>query len=150
MPPSEILFFNHEVKTRTFDKEIIKKWLLQIAGNHHKKIESIQIIFCSDEYLRLIGMQFLNHDYYTDIVTFHYEKEGEPIEGELYISIDRIKENAKNFRVKTEQEKRRVIAHGMIHLLGFDDEKPQERHEMTLLENEYLQDLERMLTKSST
>ena len=150
MSAQKILFFTHEVKAPTQHKEIIQKWLVKTAGKHGRKIDCVQIIFCSDEYLKGLGKQFLNHDYFTDIVTFHYEETDKPIDGELYISIDRIRENARRFKVKTEQEKRRVIIHGLLHLLGFEDQKEEEKLQMTMLENKYLQDFDKMLDKSST
>jgi probable rRNA maturation factor len=150
MLAQEILFFSHGVKVKTLHKEILKDWLLKTAEIHHSKIESISIIFCSDDYLRRINNQFLKHDYYTDIVTFHYENNDEPIVGELYISIDMVRENAKKFKEKTENEKRRVIIHGLLHLLGYKDEKLEEKQKMNCLEDKYLLVLKKMLSTSST
>ena len=150
MPEKKILFFSDEVKDRTLHKQKIREWLDKTAAKHHKKIRSIHIIFCSDDFLLNINKQYMNHDYYTDIVTFHYGEKKEPLFGELYISIDTIRENAKKYKVKTEFEKRRVIIHGLLHLLGFEDKNPEEKEIITSLENNYLEDFERMLNNSST
>lgn len=150
MSAKEILFFSHEVKVRTQHKEIIREWLDKTAKKHNHKIGSVHIIFCSDEFLRKMNKEYMNHDYYTDIVTFHYEEKKSTLAGELYISIDRIRENAVKFNIQRENEKRRVIIHGLLHLLGFNDENREEKKMMTTLENKYLRDFEQMLTKSST
>jgi len=150
MSAKKILFFSHEVKVRTQHKEKIREWLDKTAKKHHHNIDSVHIIFCSDEFLRKINKEYLNHDYYTDIVTFHYGETESTLSGELYISIDRIRENAVKFNIKREDEKRRVIIHGLLHLLGFNDENREEKEKMNALEDKYLLHFEQMLTKSST
>ena len=150
MQAKEILFFSHEVKVRTQHKEIIREWLDKTAKKYYHNIGSVHIIFCADEFLRKMNKEYLNHDYYTDIVTFHYGEKESTLAGELYISIERIRENAVKYKIKTEDEKRRVIIHGLLHLLGFNDENREEKEMMTALENKYLLDFEQMLTKSST
>jgi probable rRNA maturation factor len=150
MSAKEIIFFSHEVKTRTLHKEKIKEWLDKTAVGYKRKIGSLHIIFCSDEFLRKMNKEYLKHDYYTDIITFHYGEQKKTLAGELYISIDRVRENAGNLHINTEQEKRRVIIHGLLHLLDFNDEKSEEKERMTSLENKYLHDFERMLNNSST
>jgi len=150
MPAKEILFFTHEVKTRTLHKEKIIDWLNKTAGKYSCRIESIHIVFCSDDYLRKINKDYLNHDYYTDIITFDLGEKKTAVVGELYISIDRIRENAEKLCLQKEYEKRRVIIHGLLHLLGFNDITPSEKEMMTTLENRYLLDFEQMLTNSFT
>lgn len=95
----------------------------------------LNYVFCSDEYLLQINRQFLNHDTYTDIVTFDLSESGEDLSGEIYISVDRVKENAAKFGVSYVNELHRVIFHGALHLCGFGDKKPADKQEMRLQED---------------
>lgn len=101
------------------------------------QIGNISYIFCTDSYLLSINKQFLKHNYFTDIITFDYT-EAKTIKGEIYISIDRIKENAETFKVLFKDELFRVMIHGMLHLIGYDDKTPALKKIMTQKENEYL------------
>jgi len=145
-----ILFHAADITFNLKRKNIFRKWIISEILNYSLKPGNINIIFCSDEYLLGLNRKYLNHDYYTDIVTFHFEEKESTLTGELYISIERIRENAVKFKIKTEEEKRRVIIHGLLHLLGFNDENREEKEMMTALEDKYLLDFEQMLTKSST
>ena len=98
----------------------------------------INCVFCSDEYLGEINKKYLGHDYYTDIITFDHKDTEDNVEGDLYISAERIKENAKNFGVKTEEELIRVIIHGVLHLIGYEDKSKKEKMIMTQKENKYI------------
>ena len=102
-------------------------------------LEQVQYIFCSDEYLLDINQQYLNHDYYTDIITFPLNRQKASIVSDIYISVDRIRENALNYAVSFEQELYRVIAHGMLHLCGYQDESEAEIKLMRSKEDHYLQ-----------
>lgn len=119
-------------------KRIIKSWLKELIHIHAYKCGAINIILQSDEELLALNQQSLRHDYYTDIITFNYNT-GKLIHGDLFISIDRIKENALNFASSTEEELRRVMAHGVLHLLGFNDKKTSEQKIMRQKEEEALQ-----------
>jgi len=108
---------------------------------HKEQIEfqlpPISYIFCSDEYLLDINKTYLDHDYYTDIITFPY-KQGKEIESDIFISIDRIKENAQSYGVTFDDELLRVIAHGVLHMVGYGDKTDEQQIEMTKMENQAL------------
>ncbi len=99
---------------------------------------SVNIIFCDDDFLLEINKAYLKHDYYTDIITFNLAEPNAPIQGEIYISVDRIKDNAADSGVSFENELHRVIFHGVLHLCGLDDSTPRNKAEMTGLENKLL------------
>ncbi len=101
-------------------------------------LESLNYIFCTDEYLIEVNQQFLQHDYYTDIITFDLSEQGGPIVGEIYISIDRVRDNARANATKVYEELHRVIFHGALHLCGYKDKKPAEIREMRAKEDYYL------------
>lgn len=111
-------------------------WLEKIAAGHHRSVEDIQYIFCDDDYLIEINRQYLNHDDYTDIITFPYSKKGEPIQSEIYISTERVKENAQKFGVSFHMELLRVMAHGLLHLIGYSDKDEDGALEMRKAEDE--------------
>jgi rRNA maturation RNase YbeY len=135
----------HEQQTRFHveQKRIVKSWIKQIIDNHQKKTGDINIILCSDEELLKMNQEVLDHDTYTDIITFNYNH-ANIVSGDLFISIERIQENASKFAVSTEEELRRVMIHGVLHLIGFNDKKDNERLEMRRKENESLSLLEKM------
>lgn len=115
----------------------ITQWIQKIVQHHQAEITEIQYIFCDDDYLLKINQDFLQHDYYTDIITFD-NSVGKKIEGDIYISTDRVKENALEYNVPFEEELNRVLIHGILHLLGFKDKTDEEQNYMTQKENEAL------------
>ena len=120
-------------------RRLLKKFIIQLFIKEKKSLQSIDIIFCSDEYLLEINKQHLQHDFYTDIITFDLsEFPSNPIIGELYISIDRLKDNASLRDEKFSTELLRVIFHGLLHLCGFKDKTPREIKTMRQKEGEYL------------
>lgn len=122
------------------NRTILKNWIKRTIERNNKQLGEISYIFCSDEQLLEINKEFLNHDYYTDIITFDYS-EADIVSGDLFISTDRIKDNAKTLNVSYQEELHRVIIHGILHLLGFKDKTDEESQNMRLLENECLSDL---------
>lgn len=118
--------------------EEINNWLLHSIAIEKKELSSINYIFCSDEYLHKINIEYLNHDYYTDIITFDNSEDEDKIEGDIFVSIDRIKDNADNAGVPLIKELRRVMIHGVLHLIGYNDKTDDEQKVMTQKENEYL------------
>lgn len=120
-------------------RKLLKAFLLDLIVNEKKKLSSLNIIFCSDEYLLEINKSYLNHNYYTDIITFDL---GHPtsnkIYGEIYISVDTVRSNAKRFSNSIKIELHRVIFHGVLHLCGYNDKTEQEQEQMTVKENFYL------------
>ena len=124
---------NCSFKKRT----ILKQWIKTIVENNKKEVGEISYIFCSDEQLLEINKEFLNHDYYTDIITFDYS-ETDVVSGDLFISIERIKDNAKTLKTSYQEELHRVIIHGVLHLLGYKDKTEEESENMRKLEDECL------------
>ena len=125
---------NLKIKNKTKVRSLIKSLCLK----ENKKLGFINCVFCSDEYLVEINKKHLKNDYYTDIITFDHKEAEDNVEGDLYISAERIKENAKNFRVTTEEELVRVIIHGVLHLIGYKDKSKKEKVIMTQKENKYI------------
>ncbi len=119
------------------DKDALVSWIKSAIENEQKKMGNITYIFCSDEYLWDMNKQFLNHDYYTDIITFDYVKDN-VISGDLFISYDRIKDNAEKFNVLRETELLRVMIHGVLHLVGYDDLTDEDEIEIHKREDFYL------------
>ncbi|WP_258100095.1 rRNA maturation RNase YbeY [Marinoscillum pacificum] len=116
-----IQFFAEEIDFELANQSQISEWLVNIATTHDAEIETINYIFCSDEYLLSINQQYLDHDYYTDIITFDNSVEGSPILSDIFISIDRVQDNADQQDSSFDNELHRVLAHGLLHLLGFKD-----------------------------
>lgn len=116
-----IQFFAEEIDFELANQSQISEWLVNIATTHDAEIETINYIFCSDEYLLSINQQYLDHDYYTDIITFDNSVEGSPILSDIFISIDRVQDNADQQGSSFDNELHRVLAHGLLHLLGFKD-----------------------------
>lgn len=118
-----ILFFVEDCKFDLSKKLKRKKWLNTIAEAEGFKIKELNFIFCSDEYLYQINVNYLQHDTYTDIITFDNSEKENEIEGDIFISIDRVQENAAQFNISEEEELNRVLSHGLFHLLGYQDKK---------------------------
>ncbi|MBK9109883.1 MAG: rRNA maturation RNase YbeY [Saprospiraceae bacterium] len=134
MPPASNIQFDFQCETFEIPERKWKEWINKMIKLHGKKPGNINIIFCDDLYLLNMNKQFLGHDYFTDIITFPLAND--KIEGELYISIDRVIDNAPKFNQDVEQEKLRVIIHGILHLLGFKDKTKAEQKQMRELEEE--------------
>ncbi|MFD2521352.1 rRNA maturation RNase YbeY [Emticicia soli] len=117
----------------------LKNWLKSVLEAEGFVLGDINYVFCSDEYLLKINVEYLDHDYLTDIITFDNSEDEELIEGDIFISIDRVVDNAKTFRVSTEHELRRVLVHGVLHLCGYLDKTDEEEKLMREKENHYLQ-----------
>ena len=112
--------------------------VLSIAAAENKPVYELTYIFCSDEYLRQINMEHLDHDYYTDIITFDNAEDEHRLEGDIFISLDRIRDNANILGVTFEHEFHRVLAHGLLHLIGYGDKSPAEEQQMRAKEDFYL------------
>ena len=112
-------------------------WLENLLQNEEKKTGKIVYIFCSDEYLLEVNRQYLNHDYYTDIITFDYVK-GKTVSGDIFVSLPRIFENAEMHNTSTDKELHRVLAHGLLHLSGYKDKSEEEQIIMRGKEDFYL------------
>jgi probable rRNA maturation factor len=118
-----INFFSEDIKFELPQKLKRKAWLKEIAKEESFKISELNYIFCSDEYLHQINLDYLNHDTFTDIITFDNCEKKNVIEGDIFISIDRVNENAQKHKIDQSTELSRVISHGLFHLLGYKDKK---------------------------
>lgn len=137
-----IEFFEADIIYQLDSPEDIRLWLTNLVTEEKCGIEKIQYIFCTDEYLLGINKQYLNHDCYTDIITFPLTKSHTAIQSDIYISIDRVTDNAKSYKVSTTQELHRVIAHGLLHLCGYGDSSDEEKKIMRGREDYYLSKLQ--------
>ena len=117
--------------------ENCSEWIKKLILNEEKKVGNINYIFCDDEYLLKVNQDFLNHDYYTDIITFDYVK-GKTISGDIFISLPRISENASPLSSGFEKELLRVLAHGVLHLCGYKDKSDEEQKTMRAKEDFYI------------
>jgi rRNA maturation RNase YbeY len=117
-----IRFVKNGIRFRMPDKILVSRWIDKVAKKEEYQIESLDFIFCTDSFVHKLNKDFLNHDYLTDILTFNLnEGRGKKISGDIYISIDRVRENALIFKTTFTQELLRVIIHGVLHLMGYDD-----------------------------
>ncbi len=130
--------FHASVKVKTPSKKKLCSWLAVIASSEKKKIKKLVYNFCSDEELLQINQQYLKHNTYTDIITFDYS-EKDSISGEIYISAERVAENATKEKVLFEEELLRVIAHGLLHLCGYEDKSAAHKKAMRIAENKAIQ-----------
>ena len=119
-------------------KQFNNKWLRMVAESEIKRIGDISIIFCSDNYILDVNMKYLQHDYFTDIITFDYCVKN-ILSGDLFISIDTVRDNAEFYKTEFNDELNRVIVHGLLHLIGYDDHTPEEQKIMREKENYYLE-----------
>lgn len=126
-------FYNNDYSLDNESK--YTEWIINIFKDEEAELKELSYVFCSDDYLLKINQDYLHHNTYTDIITFDYSEDG-GIKGEVYISIDRVKDNARIFDVDFESELLRVMAHGVLHLLGYGDITVEEKEVMRRLENE--------------
>lgn len=115
----------------------LKSWIISVISIEDFCYEEINIVFTTDEYLLELNKKYLNHDYYTDVLSFDYST-GRSISGDIFISVDRVKENSVTYNVDYADEMDRVILHGILHLIGYGDSLPEERIIMKRMEDEYL------------
>ncbi len=134
---SKIDIFFEDTKPIKFKKSVLKKHIKSLINNELKKTGIISIVFCSDEYLLEMNKKYLEHDYYTDIITFDYV-ENDIISGDLFISIDRVKDNSERFNTTFLNELTRVVFHGVLHLAGYKDKTTPDQQVMRGKENFYL------------
>ncbi|MEO6902349.1 MAG: rRNA maturation RNase YbeY [Bacteroidia bacterium] len=139
-----ITFCTQDVAFNLKKKTLLKEWMLSVIEKKKRKAGNISFIFCSDAYLLTINKQYLNHATYTDIITFDYSKENTkiPIHGDIFISVERVFENAKTFNKTPENEMHRVLIHGILHLIGYTDKTKIAKAEMTKQENSCLKILD--------
>ncbi len=131
-----IYFFSEEIHFELKEKLNRKRWLKNIATKAGFKIKELNYVFCSDEYLYQMNLEYLNHETYTDIITFDNSEKEFDLSGDIFISIDRVNENAKTHNQEIETELSRVLAHGLLHLMGYKDKTKEESTLMRQKEEE--------------
>lgn len=144
---NDITFSIEDVAFLLEDEKILYKWLRLLIERMEKELHSLNFIFCSDEFLYKLNVEFLDHDTLTDVITFYYSPQP-VINGEIYISIDRVKENASKYKVSFLNELHRVMAHGLLHLIGFGDKSEEDIVLMRNKENEALELLTSMFNET--
>ncbi|MFY9309969.1 MAG: rRNA maturation RNase YbeY [Bacteroidia bacterium] len=139
-----ISFRTEDIKFSLKQKTVIKNWIIAVIKKKKRIPGELSFIFCSDAYLLGINQQYLNHNTYTDIITFDYSKESKalPISGDIFISVERVRENATKYSTTFENELNRILIHGILHLLGHKDKTKADKDEMTRQENSCLRMLQ--------
>jgi rRNA maturation RNase YbeY len=127
--------FNYETNFILDNEEVFASWLSNVILSENKKEGEINYIFCDDEYLHKINLEYLNHDTLTDIISFDYSM-GNELNGDIFVSIERVKDNANDFKVSFEDELRRVLVHGLLHYCGYKDKSIEDESMMRSKEDE--------------
>jgi rRNA maturation RNase YbeY len=132
-----ITYYTEDTSFAFKEKRLTNRWLKLVAESEIRRLGDISIIFCSDSYILDVNMKYLQHDYFTDIITFDY-CEGNRLSGDLFISVDSVRENASFYGTEFADELNRVIVHGILHLIGYDDHAEEDIAVMRAKENYYL------------
>ena len=136
-----IYFFKEDYEYSLKNESRVIEWIITVIQKEEKLLENINYIFCSDDYLLKINRQYLKHDSFTDIITFDHSDSHEIIDGDIFISVERVKENSKMFNKTLQNELCRVIIHGVLHLIGYVDKTTEDQQKMRELEDKYLNEL---------
>ena len=139
---SSIRFYNDCNLEISYDTDKLKKIILYIFNEEKSKLDEISVIFVNRNKLSKLKKEYFNKDQYTDVMVFNLENENSPIEGEVYISIDDVRLNSKEYNVTFNKEFKRVLIHGILHLIGYNDDSEIAKQKMTKLEDKYLQEYE--------
>ena len=134
---TEITYLAQQTELPIFNQLAVNEWIKQVARNHNRVVGPLTYIFSSDDRIIEVNRQFLNHDYFTDIITFDYSSH-KRISGDMFISLDTVKSNAELFQRAYNEELMRVVIHGVLHLCGINDKGPGEREIMEAHENDAL------------
>lgn len=132
-------FFSEDVPFELPEKLRRKRWLKELVASSGFRIKELNYIFCSDEYLYQMNVDYLNHNTYTDIITFDNSEKAGELEGDIFISVDRVRENATTLKVEEATELTRVLAHGLLHLMGYKDKSKEEASLMRSKEEEAIE-----------
>ncbi|MDP4262469.1 MAG: rRNA maturation RNase YbeY [Bacteroidota bacterium] len=135
---SKVYFFFDKITVSLKNRKILKRYIELIFQKEGKKLDCLNYIFCSDARLRQINKDYLKHDYYTDIITFDLSEPGSPVSADIYISVERVKENAEKLGISFNNEVHRVLFHGVLHLCGFGDKNEREVKRIREKEDFYL------------
>lgn len=127
--------FNYLIDYQIVNEKLYSHWLIEVIGSENRVLGDIAYVFCDDAYLLKVNQEYLKHDTYTDIITFDYT-DGNTVAGDIFISVERVRENAKEYKVGFDEELRRVMAHGILHLSGYSDKSKEEAKLMRTKEEE--------------
>ena len=139
-----VSYFFEDTNFKFNRRRLTSQWLKFTAESEIKRIGQVNIIFCSDNYILDINQKYLQHDYFTDIITFDY-CEGKTLSGDLFISVDTVRENSIFYGTEFDDELNRVIVHGLLHLIGYDDHSEEDQKTMRSKENYYLAQREKLI-----
>lgn len=139
-----VSYFFEDTNFKFNRRRLTSQWLKFTAESEIKRIRQVNIIFCSDNYILDINQKYLQHDYFTDIITFDY-CEGKTLSGDLFISVDTVRENAIFYGTEFDDELNRVIVHGLLHLIGYDDHSEEDQKTMRSKEDYYLAQREKLI-----
>ncbi|MBC7827702.1 MAG: rRNA maturation RNase YbeY [Chitinophagaceae bacterium] len=143
------MFYSLEMAAPLKRKKLLKGFIFHVFKTEKKKLAELSFIFCSDKFLLTLNQQYLGHNSYTDIITFDLSTTTQNIQAEVYISLDRVKENAKIFRTSISEELLRVIFHGVLHLCGYKDKSELNKKEMRAREDYYLRNYLRYVSRET-
>lgn len=143
---TSIQYFCEDIQFELNDFEQINAWLQNVVLEQEATLGYLTFIFCSDSHLHQINVSYLNHDTFTDIITFPYNYK--PVESDIFISVDRVRENAQTFKVTFMDELLRVMVHGVLHLVGYNDKNPEEQQLMREQENHYVNQYKSLTTQA--
>ncbi|GAL62310.1 rRNA maturation RNase YbeY [Algibacter lectus] len=129
--------FNYEIDFNLEEEEVVSKWIIDAISNEGFKLEEINYVFCDDEYLHKLNVEFLDHDTLTDVISFDYSV-GKIVQGDIFISVERVIDNAKDFEVEFDSELKRVMVHGVLHYCGYKDKTESDASLMREKEEYYL------------
>ena len=139
MEDDKVIYNVEDIDFQLVNQNLLSSWIEKTIENEGAILGAVSYIFCSDDYLHQMNVEYLNHDTLTDVITFPYNDN--PIEGDIFISIDRVKDNAQDLAVAFDDELHRVMIHGVLHLCGYSDETDEQEAEMRQKEDEYLKKL---------
>ena len=139
MEGDKVIYNVEDIDFQLVNQNLLSSWIEKTIENEGAILGAVSYIFCSDDYLHQMNVEYLNHDTLTDVITFPYNDN--PIEGDIFISIDRVKDNAQDLAVAFDDELHRVMIHGVLHLCGYSDETDEQEAEMRQKEDEYLKKL---------
>ena len=135
-----MISFNYETDFKLENESLISEWISSVIQEESFKEDEVNYIFCDDDYLHKLNLEFLNHDTLTDIISFDYTM-GKSISGDIYISVERVADNAKDFDVDMNTELKRVMVHGILHYCGYKDKSREDESQMRTKENYYINKL---------
>ncbi|MDB9960513.1 rRNA maturation RNase YbeY [Oceanihabitans sp.] len=136
-----MISFNYENDFKLHDEDQVSKWISSVIMEENCTVDEINYVFCNDAYLHRLNVEFLNHDTLTDIISFDYSV-GKNIQGDIFISTERVADNAKDFKVNFAAELYRVIVHGVLHYCGYNDKNEADKNTMRSKENHYLKQID--------